>query len=137
MDTDADENARCAGQVEAAFAFFACFEDGTVGAEWWYFGHICLFLEEQFVDCEFRVCATATGVVAKESAVLDCAGPEFRREIGLKQQSDGCFSKSADSVFGWAYAVMLINSADLMVNEMKFKEVLEFCGHKLTALVCA
>ena len=137
MDTDAYEDARCAWQVEAAFAFFACFENGAVSAEWWYFGHVCLFLEEQFVDSKFRVCATATGVVAKEGAVLDCAGPELRRKICLKQQSDGCFSKSTDSVFGWAYAVVLINSADLMVNEMKFKEVLEFCGHELAALVCA
>ena len=137
MDTDAYEDARCAWQVEAAFAFFACFENGAVGAKRWYFGHVCLFLEEEFVDREFWVSATATGVVAEKCAVLDCAGPVLWRKIGLKQQSDGCFSKSADSVFGWAYAVVLINSADLMVNEMKFKEVLEFCGHELTALVCA
>ena len=31
---------------------------------------------------------------------------------------------------------MLINGADLMMNEVKFKEVLEFCGHELTTLVC-
>ena len=55
----------------------------------------------------------------------------------MKQQSDGCFSKSADSVLGWADAVVLINGADLMMNEVKFKEVLEFCGHEFTALVCA
>ena len=69
--------------------------------------------------------------------MLDCAGPKLWGKIGLKQQSNSCFSKSADSVLGRAYAIVLVNGADLMMNEVKFEEVLEFCGHEFAALVCA
>jgi hypothetical protein len=55
----------------------------------------------------------------------------------LKQQSNSCFSKSADSVLGRAYAIVFVNCADLMMNKVKFKEVLEFCGHEFATLVRA
>jgi hypothetical protein len=55
----------------------------------------------------------------------------------LKQQSNSGFSKAADSVLGRAYAIVLVDGADLMMNEVKFEEVLEFCGHEFAALVCA
>ena len=77
------EDSRGARKVEVALALIACSEDCTVRSEWWNPRQVCLALEEQFVDGEFRIGTAATGIVAQEDAVLNSAGPEFCWQVGL------------------------------------------------------
>jgi len=61
----------------------ACSEDCTVRSERRNLRQVCLALEEQFVDGEFRIDAAAAGIVAQEDVVLNSAGPEFCWQVGL------------------------------------------------------
>ncbi len=51
--------------------------------------------------------------------MLDCAGPEFWGKVGLEKQCDGRLSEATYGIFSWANAVVFVDGADLMVDEVK------------------
>ena len=53
----------------------------------------------------------------------------------MEKQRDSRFSEATDCVLCRSNAVVFIDGTDLMVDEVEFEELLEFCRHELAAFV--